>query len=154
VVTRLLQRLPLVIVTTEAYLSRHPRPRHPTHLEQHAFVTVPPSMHKPFITFRIEEENIAVPINYEIASNNPIFNREVILEGLGIGLLPITLAEEYIKSGRLVRLLENFEITDTVAEVRLAYVGRAFLPAKVRAFIDHAAEFFEGGAEGTATAGR
>ncbi|WP_028208586.1 LysR family transcriptional regulator [Paraburkholderia nodosa] len=151
-VTRLLQRLPLVIVTTEAYLGRHPRPRHPADLEQHAFVTVPPSMHKPFVTFRIEDENIAVPINYEIASNNPIFNRDVILEGLGIGLLPITLVEEDIKSGRLVRLLEDFEISDTAAEVRLAYIGRALLPAKVRAFIDHAAEFFEVGEDSTTRA--
>ncbi|MEX3916912.1 LysR family transcriptional regulator [Paraburkholderia sp. BR10872] len=149
-VTRLLQRLPLVIVTTEAYLGTHPRPRHPADLEQHAFVTVPPSMHKPFVTFRTGEEKIAVPINYEISSNNPIFNRDVILEGLGIGLLPIALVEEDIKSGRLIRLLEDFEIADTAAEVRLAYIGRAMLPAKVRAFIDHAAAFFEV-SEGSAT---
>jgi DNA-binding transcriptional LysR family regulator len=144
-VTRLLQRLPLVIVTTEAYLSRHPRPRHPAHLENHVFVTVPPSMHKPLLTFRIGDENVAVPINYEIASNNPILNRDIILEGLGVGLLPISLAEQDIKTGRLVRLLDEFEIADTAAEVRLAYIGRALLPAKVRAFIDHAADFFERG---------
>ncbi|AUT66434.1 LysR family transcriptional regulator [Paraburkholderia terrae] len=146
-VTRLLQRLPLVIVTTEAYLNRRPRPRHPADLADHVFVTVPPSMHKPFVTFRMAQENVAFPINYEITSNNPIFNRDVLLEGFGVGVLPITLVEHDIKAGRLVRLLEQFEIADTAAEVRLAYIGRALLPAKVRAFIDHAAEFFEGAAE-------
>jgi DNA-binding transcriptional LysR family regulator len=144
-VTRLLQRLPLVIVTTEAYLGRRPRPRHPADLADHVFVTVPPSMHKPFVTFRTDQENIAVPISYEIASNNPIFNRDIVLEGFGVGLLPIALVEQDIKAGRLVRLLEEFEIADTAAEVRLAYIGRALLPAKVRAFIDHTAEFFERG---------
>jgi DNA-binding transcriptional LysR family regulator len=72
-------------------------------------------------------------------------NRDIILEGLGVGLLPISLAEQDIKTGRLVRLLDEFEIADTAAEVRLAYIGRALLPAKVRAFIDHAADFFERG---------
>jgi DNA-binding transcriptional LysR family regulator len=151
-VTRLLQRLPLVIVTTEAYLGRRPRPRHPADLADHVFVTVPPSMHKPFVTFRTDQENIAVPISYEIASNNPIFNRDIVLEGFGVGLLPIALVEQDIKAGRLVRLLEEFEIADTAAEVRLAYIGRALLPAKVRAFIDHTAEFFERGMRPSAAA--
>ncbi|MBB3258683.1 DNA-binding transcriptional LysR family regulator [Paraburkholderia bannensis] len=142
-VTRLLQRLPLVVVTTQAYLARRPPPRHPADLADHVFVTVPPSMHKPTLTFRIERENVAVPIKYEIASNNPLFNRDIILEGFGVGLLPFALVEQDIKAGRLVRLLENFEIVDTAAEVRLAYIGRTLLPAKVRAFIDHTAEFFE-----------
>jgi DNA-binding transcriptional LysR family regulator len=149
-VTRLLQRLPLVIVTTEAYLGRRPRPRHPADLTDHVFVTVPPSMHKPFVTFRMDQENVAVPISYEIASNNPIFNRDIVLEGFGIGLLPITLVEQDIKAGRLVRLLEDFEIADSAAEIRLAYIGRALLPAKVRAFIDHTAEFFERGRDSAA----
>ncbi|CAB3791290.1 HTH-type transcriptional regulator PgrR [Paraburkholderia ultramafica] len=151
-VTRLLQRLPLVVVTTEAYLGRRPRPRHPDDLADHVFVTVPPSMHKPFVTFRMDHENVAVPINYEIASNNPIFNRDIVLEGFGVGLLPVALVEQDIKAGRLVRLLEDFEIADTAAEVRLAYIGRALLPAKVRAFIDHTAEFFEQGMEASAAA--
>jgi DNA-binding transcriptional LysR family regulator len=149
-VTRLLQRLPLVIVTTQSYLSGRPRPRHPADLAEHVFVAVPPSMHKPFVTFRIDRENVTIPIHYEIASNNPIFNRDIILEGFGIGLLPITLVEQDIKAGRLVRLLEDCEIADTAAEVRLAYIGRALLPAKVRAFIEHTAEFFERGLEAPA----
>jgi DNA-binding transcriptional LysR family regulator len=93
----------------------------------------------------MEQENVAVPINYEITSNNPVFNRDVLLDGLGIGVLPATFVEQDIKAGRLVRLLEGFEIADTAAEVRLAYSRRALLPAKVRAFIDHTAAFLEGG---------
>ncbi|PRX36415.1 LysR substrate binding domain-containing protein [Paraburkholderia sp. BL18I3N2] len=78
-----------------------------------------------------------------VAASNPVFNRDVLLDGLGIGVLPASFIEQDIKAGRLVRLLEEFEIADTAAEVRLAYSGRTLLPAKVRAFIDHAAEFLE-----------
>ena len=35
------------------------------------------------------------------------------------------------------------EIVDGAIEIRLAYSSRTLLPAKVRAFIEHAAEFFE-----------
>jgi len=142
-VTRLLQRFRLVLVTTERYLQGRSRPQRPADLSEHVFVTVPPSMHKPIVNFRVENETVAVPINYEIASNNPVFNRDVVLEGFGVALLPMSLVEQDIKTGRLVRLLERFEITDTVAEIRLAYIGRALLPAKVRAFIEHTVEFFE-----------
>ncbi|MGV2291938.1 LysR substrate-binding domain-containing protein [Trinickia sp. YCB016] len=149
-VTRLLRRLPLAIVTTEAYLQGRRRPRHPADLAEHVFVAVPPSMHKPSVTFRVGQQDVAVPTNYEIASNNPILNRDIVLEGVGIGLLPITLVDEYIQTGRLVRLLEDFEISDDAAEIRLAYIGRALLPAKVRAFIDHCTGFFEAGMQGCA----
>ncbi|MEX3900682.1 hypothetical protein [Paraburkholderia sp. BR10954] len=106
---------------------------------------MPPSMHKPTLTFQIDHETVAVQIKYEIASNNPIFNRDIILEGYGVGLLPFALVAQDIKVGRLIRLPEGFEIVDTAAEVRLAYIGRTLLPTKVRAFIDHSAEFFERG---------
>ena len=86
-----------------------------------------------------------MPINYEITSNNPVFNRDVPLEGLGVGATAGNFVEQDSKGGRLVRLLEEFEIADTAAEVRLAYSARTLLLAKVRAFIDHAAEFLEGG---------
>ncbi|WP_341318439.1 LysR substrate-binding domain-containing protein [Paraburkholderia sp. IMGN_8] len=98
----------------------------------------------------MEQESVAFPINYGITSNNPIFNRDILLEGFGVGVLPTPLVEQDIKAGRLVRLLEEFEIADTAAEVRLAYIGRALLPAKVRAFIDHATECFEGGVKALA----
>lgn len=147
-VTRLLRRLPLAIVTTETYLQGRRRPRQPADLAEHVFVAVPPSMHKPSVTFRIGPEQVAIPINYEIASNNPLLNRDIVLEGIGIGLLPITLVDQHIRTGRLVRLLEDFEIINDAAEIRLAYIGRALLPAKVRAFIDHATGFFEASMQG------
>jgi len=116
------------------------------------FITVCPSMHKPFVTFRMEQDDVAFPINYEITSNNPIFNRDVVLEGFGISLLPITVVEQDIKVRRLVRLLEEHEIADTAVRRFDWPTGRTLMPAKVRAFIDHAAEFFEGGAETSAAA--
>ncbi|WP_028219592.1 LysR family transcriptional regulator [Paraburkholderia oxyphila] len=143
-VTRLLERVPLGIFATEAYLANHPRPQTPADLTGHKFVVMPPSLRKPALTFRgAGQEGVAVPISYDVASNSSIFNREMVLRGLGIGALPVPLVQEEIRSGKLVRLLDQFKIKEGEVEIRLAYNTRTLMPAKVRAFIDYASEFFD-----------
>jgi DNA-binding transcriptional LysR family regulator len=143
VVTRVLERMPLVVVASPQYLETHPAPKHPLELLDHLFVTAPPSLRKPVLTFKVDGEDSTVPLRYEIASNSAIFNRQMVLESFGIGVLPAALVQGELDSGRLVRLVEDFEIVDGAVEIRLAYSSRTLLPAKVRAFIDHAAAFFD-----------
>jgi DNA-binding transcriptional LysR family regulator len=144
VVTRLLERMPLAIVATPEYLKKYASPQHPSQLTEHTFVAMSPSIRKPVLTFRLGEEgNLAVPLSYDIASNNAMFNREMVLEGFGIGVAPAALVQSELLSGKLVSLLEDFDIVDGEIELRLAYNSRALLPAKVRAFIEHAGAFFD-----------
>jgi len=142
-VTRLLERIPLAIVAAPAYLAAHSTPAHPSDLAKHVFVTMPPSLRKPVLTFRIGDEELAVPLKHEIASNNPEFNRAMVLEGFGIGVLPLPLVKPELDASQLVTLVDDFPIIDARVEIRLAYTTRALLPAKVRAFIDHATAFFD-----------
>lgn len=142
-VTRLLERIPLTLVTTPAYLAAHSTPQHPADLADHVFVPMPPSIRKPNLAFRVGDEELIVPMHHEIASNNPEFNRAMVLEGFGIGILPTALVQDDLKTGALVTLLDDFPIVDLYIEIRLAYTTRTLLPAKVRAFIDHATSFFD-----------
>ncbi|SOE94110.1 DNA-binding transcriptional regulator, LysR family [Burkholderia sp. D7] len=142
-VTRLLERIPLCIAAAPQYLQTLSRPRHPSELAEHTFVVMSPSLRKPSLTFRMGQEDLTIPMMYEVASNNPIFNREMVLQGFGIGVVPVALAQTELASGKLVALLEEFDIVDGAIEIRLAYNSRTLLPAKVRAFIEHAAAFFE-----------
>jgi DNA-binding transcriptional LysR family regulator len=142
-VTRLLERIPLCIVAAPQYLQTHSRPRHPSELVEHTFVVMSPALRKPVLTFRLGQEDLTIPMTYDIASNNPIFNREMVLQGFGIGVVPVALVQTELASGRLVSILGEFDIVDAAIEIRLAYNTRTLLPAKVRAFIEHAAAFFE-----------
>jgi DNA-binding transcriptional LysR family regulator len=142
-VTRLLERIPLCIVAAPQYLQTHSRPLHPSELAEHTFVVMSPSLRKPVLTFRVGQEDVTIPMTYEIASNNPIFNREMVLQGFGIGVAPVALVQTELASGRLESILGEFDIVDGAIEIRLAYNTRTLLPAKVRAFIEHAAAFFE-----------
>ncbi len=143
VVTRLLDRAPLIFVATPEYLKRHTLPRHPSELCNHTFVAMSPTVRKSEVTFRLDEGDLTVPLKYHVASNNAMFNREMVLEGFGIGAMPAALVQADLSSGRLVPILGGFEIADSALELRLAYNSRTLLPAKVRAFAEHAAAFFE-----------
>src|SRR5579863_942916 len=77
VVTRLLERMAFAIVTTPDYLKRHSRPTHPSELANHMFVVLSPAFRKPQLTFRLGAEDLTVPLRYDIASNNAVFNREM-----------------------------------------------------------------------------
>lgn len=142
-VTRLLERVPVAIVATPQYLRSHARPRHPSELGEHMFVAISPSIRKPTLTFRLEQEDVTVPMKLDIASNNAIFTKEMVLQGFGIGVVPALLAETELGTGQLVRILEEFEVLDAAVELRLAYNTRTLLPAKVRAFVAHATAFFD-----------
>jgi DNA-binding transcriptional LysR family regulator len=149
-ITRLLERMPLAIVATPEYLGQHGSPTHPAELAEHVFVAMSPPLRKPELTFRIADENLTIPLKYEVSSNNAVFNREMVLEGFGIGVVPAALVREEVISGRLVSILEDFTIVDGAVEIRLAYTTRTLLPAKVRVFVEHAAAFFEAvSSEGT-----
>ncbi|SOE91607.1 DNA-binding transcriptional regulator, LysR family [Burkholderia sp. D7] len=144
VVTRLLERMPLAIVAAPEYLKKYPSPQHPSQLTDHTFIAMSPSVRKPVLTFRLGEEgDVIVPLSYDIASNNAMFNREMVLEGFGLGAVPAALVQSELLSGKLVSLLEDFEIAGGAIEIRLAYNSRALLPAKVRVFIEHAGTFFD-----------
>jgi DNA-binding transcriptional LysR family regulator len=130
-----------VLVASPAYLAAHPAPRHPSELTDHAFVPMSASIRKPALTFRIGGEEVVVPLNHDISSNSAVFNREMVLEGLGIGVLPGALIDREVAAGRLVTLLGAFELVGATTDIRLAYSTRALLPAKVRAFVEHAVRF-------------
>jgi len=140
-VTRLLETIPLVLVASPAYLAQRPAPRHPSELADHVFVPMSPSIRKPALTFRIGGEELRVPLSHDITSNSAVFNREMALQGFGIGVLPTALVADEVASGRLVTLLDAYERVDSAIEIRIAYSTRALLPAKVRAFVEHAVRF-------------
>ena len=141
-VVRLLERIPLVIVATPEYLQASSIPLHPLELASHHFVLMSPSIRRLNIDFRNGENELSVPRRFDISSNSPAFNREMVLQGFGIGVVPEDLVDKELASGKLVRLLSDFQLIDDSVEIRLAYSNRTLLPAKVRAFIDYAAAFF------------
>ncbi|WP_109483660.1 LysR family transcriptional regulator [Paraburkholderia sp. C35] len=142
-VVRLLERIPVILAASPQYLQRLPALSHPSELTNHQFVAMSPSLRRPSVSFRIDGDELTIPLRFDVSSNSPAFNREMVLRGFGIGVVPVSLVQNELASGALVRVLDGFELIDFGIEIRLAYSNRTLLPAKVRAFIDHATDFFE-----------
>ena len=62
--------------------------------------------------------------------------REAVRAGLGVAVLPDWLIREDLLSGRLVRVLPQWNAKDL--PVHVVYLGARLLPTRVRAFIDFA----------------
>ncbi len=65
--------------------------------------------------------------------------REAVLSGLGIGVLADWLIREDIASGRLVRVLPQWNAKEF--PVHVVYPGHRMLPVRVRAFVDFAVPY-------------
>ncbi|WP_444957549.1 LysR family transcriptional regulator [Microbulbifer sp. ZKSA002] len=83
---------------------------------------------------------IEVKGNYQV--NNSEALREALLQGVGIGRLPTFVAGPDIEAGKLIPLFEEYQMP--AKSIYAVFPERKFMPAKVRAFIDFAIEYFGG----------
>jgi DNA-binding transcriptional LysR family regulator len=61
--------------------------------------------------------------------------QQLLLDGAGIGMLPVPFAEDDMKKKRLVRVLPEWCFPSVAAWAVMPI--RRFLPSKTRAFLDH-----------------
>ncbi|TDN62131.1 LysR family transcriptional regulator [Paraburkholderia sp. BL10I2N1] len=142
-ITRSLCRLPLAVVGSPSYLQGRKLPQRPNDLAAFRFVTILASISEPQLRFRRGGEQIAVPLEHDVSTNNAALNKELVMSGAGLGVLPLTMVGKELDDGRLVQLLPDFELMSGDAELRLAYRDRSLMTAKVRAFIDYATSYFD-----------
>jgi hypothetical protein len=67
------------------------------------------------------------------------------LAGMGVAILPRQLVADDLAAGTLQRIMQDHRVDDPDLTVSLIYPNRQFLPAKTRAFVDHALEHFRTG---------
>jgi DNA-binding transcriptional LysR family regulator len=65
--------------------------------------------------------------------------QQMLLDGAGIGMLPVPFAEEDVLKKRLVRVLPEWCFPSVTAWAVMPM--RRFLPAKTRAFLEHVERF-------------
>jgi DNA-binding transcriptional LysR family regulator len=81
-------------------------------------------------------EEQRIPIAPVMVSEGVTSIREAALMGLGVAILPDWLVQEDLMSGRLTRVLPDWQGVPLSANV--VYPGQRMLPARVRSFIDFA----------------
>ncbi len=122
------------------YLAKHGMPQKPADLKDHFCIvgsTISPNNQLDFIESG-RKSHVTVAPRARVNAARPI--RDMVVAGLGIGLcLSSTIADD-LKSGQVELVLEDFNAYHR--SVYMMFPPRRHMTAKVRAFLDHATDFF------------
>jgi DNA-binding transcriptional LysR family regulator len=141
-VARPLGQLEYGLFASPAYLAARGHPREPAELEQHDLVVFAGGAVKAGWTLHHPEcaAPVSVKASARIRVNIGSGVRSAMLKGLGIGQLPLVMAEEALAQGQLVPVLQPWR--PAPVQVFALVPSSRYLTPKVRAFIDLALEKF------------
>ena len=127
-----------IVVATPSYLKAHPAPRRPEDLASHRILgsethgTTATSS----VVFRHQgsDSQTTVSLPLALASTDIVLVRDIVVEGVGVSILPRMLVQRYLDDGRLVHLLRGFVAQGPT--LYLLHREGQFVPPKVRVFVD------------------
>lgn len=99
----------MAVVASPGYFKRHPLPQTPQDLMDHNCINVRLPTYGGIFPWDLEKDGqeIHVRVEGQLVFNNLALRIKSALDGLGVAYLPEDAVQAYIKSGRLVRVLED-----------------------------------------------
>lgn len=131
-----------VLCAAPTYLARRGTPRVVGDLAGHDGVLFPPLASKGAWTLRRERRSHVVPVAARFETDDMDAAHAAVVAGLGVGVLPLYVAADDLRRGRLVPLLPGFEVLPE-AGIHLVYLPHRARAARVRALIDFLVQRFE-----------
>ncbi|MDY6949067.1 MAG: LysR family transcriptional regulator [Pseudomonadota bacterium] len=129
-----------VLCASPAFLMHHGMPAHPRELANL------PCLHYGNLptgnAWRLEKgaESVDVRVHGVLCANNADVLNEAAVAGLGIALLPLFIAHEDLRAGKLVPLLEDFQVPRIY--LSLVYAPSRNMSTKIRLFVKFIQEWF------------
>jgi len=130
-----------LMAASPTYLARSGAPRTLEELQQHKLLIYTHAHTPNELRFTKNSEEHVLTVTSLLDSNDGQVLRAAALDGLGILIQPSYIIHEDIVAGRLVPVLDDWELPRL--NINLAYPSRKHLSAKVRAFIDFMVEHFD-----------
>ncbi|ALM83360.1 LysR family transcriptional regulator [Bordetella sp. N] len=143
-IARRLGKLAFVTCATPDYLAAHGTPLHPSDLEtNHQMVRYffAGTQRRLPVEFTRADERITVNASYFVSVNDTNALLAAALAGMGVLQTPMFMAEPYLKSGALIRLLEDWSLEPN--SIYIVYSPNRHLSARVRVFVEWLVELFE-----------
>jgi DNA-binding transcriptional LysR family regulator len=128
-IARKLFESPRRLYASREYLARHGTPHKVQELAGHRAILLPQDSPRywPLVGEQVQCQRV-------LSCNNITLAREAALAGAGISGLPVMIAEEALRSGRLVELLPDARLP--IGELYAVYPSRRFQAMKVKTFLD------------------
>lgn len=125
-----------ILVASAEYLTTHAKLHHPEDLQQHnCLVFVYPGLRQNIWSLLKGKDNLAVPVEGNLCSDNGDVLHQWCLMGLGISLRETWDIAEELKSGKLIRVLPEWEAVPS--KISIVRAKRQSTPARLSVFIDY-----------------
>jgi len=142
-VARRIGNLEFITAASPEYLRRHGMPQHPQDIEREHQVIIyfsPLTGRRYPLEFHQGDTAIEIGSPYRLSVNEANAYMAAVVAGLGIGQITSAQAQQYLRTGELVRLLPEWN--HPLLPVYVVYPPNRHLSAKVRSFVDWAAGLF------------
>jgi DNA-binding transcriptional LysR family regulator len=128
--------LKTAVVAAPSYFARRKPPRTPNDLARHSCILYRLAADGPLVEWPFERSGKEGPVAVDgrVVVNTPEMAVRAALDGLGIAYTLEALADLFLRSGQLVRVLE--ESSPSIEGLVLYYQGHRQVPAALRALID------------------
>ena len=136
VAVRVMAPMKVAVVGAPGYFARHPPPRAPDDLGRHACVQFRRGSDGAVVDWAFARGGRArrIAVAGRLTVNDPRLCVRAAVDGLGIAYTIEALAEPFLRSGQLVRVLEDW--SPRLEGMFLYYPGHRQVPAPLRALID------------------
>ena len=134
-IARPLRKVPILIAASQEYLKRNGAPQSPEELARHDFVAVGNSDSLPFVG---PQGKIEVPLRIVLRYRSMQGVAHAVAAGIGLAPLHDLFFEDPVFKDVLKPVLTDYPLEEPT--LYAVYVSRKYVPLKLRAFIDYAAE--------------
>jgi len=142
---RKLSDMPLIVCASPSYLRENGTPAEPSALATHSCLIDENQADATFWHFQSRAGDTAVKVGGPLRANSPLAVARMAMGGMGITRSPLYTVKDALDDGRLQRILSDY--TTDVFGLYAVYPHNRHLTARVRALIDHLAEYFAGTAK-------
>ena len=129
-----------ILAASPAYLSRYGTPQTLDDLQKHKLLLYTLSNNPNELRFARGEDVRVIPVKGLLEANDGQVLRSAAMDGLGILVQPKYIIYDDIVAGRLVPVLDEWDLPRLT--IKLAYLSRKHVSAKVRTFTDFLADHF------------
>ncbi|WP_375753570.1 LysR family transcriptional regulator [Vibrio sp. HN007] len=123
-----------VVCASPQYIEQNGRPETPADLSNHNCIYYSLFQAGVEWTFYQEKQKIKIEPRGNFIVNNSDAIAQVLLDGLGICQMPTFIVAEYLSSGKLVTVLDGYDLPEHA--IYAVYPERKHLPEKVKVFIN------------------
>jgi DNA-binding transcriptional LysR family regulator len=134
-ILRLMDEFRALPVAAPSYLTRHPPPKTPIDLHDHNCIQYRQTWNGSISSWPLTQgdERIDIAVDGSLIVNDVDVQLQATLDGVGVGLVAEPLVTQHLASGRLVRLLDGWDLT--LPGVFLYHPSRRHPPMPLQVFL-------------------